>query len=456
MTIDKGLGYLIIIICVCWAYTQGGIFGSLGVGAVGFVVYDFITQKKVWLPIGELALLLGGLQWVISPFFSYMTDNNVYSMSQPCNEYMMYTVPMYIAFMIGYYVFRPSLQLSRIDLIKCCSTAERLSTILICIGLLFIFLPVSVSALLFIKTLASYLFFIGFIIRMYVKPEKSTMYLLLGLGIQLLNSIRAGMFHELLIWGIFMIMTWFNVNEVPLKKRILIFIMSFVGIFLLQTVKASYRQAIWYNDYSGSKVEFFFSLLVNNTININEVRSEKEETTIARYNQGWIISRIYNNIPQNHDFLGGRTYVDAFNSAILPRFLFPNKKGAGAQSREDFIEMTGYHLSRGTSMGLSILGESYGNFGLLGGTVFMFIWGVFIAKFISFIDRLSIKDFLWIMFLPIICFNLIKAEISMMSVLNWTVKSVLFVGVVIYLLRHLVMQLQPIVEKEDDDIYFGE
>lgn len=44
----------------------------------------------------------------------------------------------------------------------------------------------------------------------------------------------------------------------------------------------------------------------------------------------------------------------------------------------------------------------------------------------------------------------------MMSVLNWTVKSVLFVGVVIYLLRHLVMQLQPIVEKEDDDIYFGE
>ena len=55
MTIDKGLGYLIIIICVCWAYTQGGIFGSLGVGAVGFVVYHYNTQKKVWLPIGELA-----------------------------------------------------------------------------------------------------------------------------------------------------------------------------------------------------------------------------------------------------------------------------------------------------------------------------------------------------------------------------------------------------------------
>lgn len=37
--------------------------------------------------------------------------------------------------------------------------------------------------------------------------------------------------------------------------------------------------------------------------------------------------------------------------------------------------MTGYNLSSSTSMGLSILGESYGNFGLLGGTFFMFFGG---------------------------------------------------------------------------------
>lgn len=61
------------------------------------------------------------------------------------------------------------------------------------------------------------------------------------------------------------------------------------------------------------------------------------------------------------------------SSALIPRFLYPNKKGAGEQSRKDFIEMTGYNLSSSTSMGLSILGESYGNFGLLGGTFLCFL-----------------------------------------------------------------------------------
>ena len=81
MTISKGVSYLFIAIGVCWAYTQGGLFGALGIGAVGYVVYDFFLQRKSWLPIGELALLLGGLQWIVSPFFSYIAESNLYSMS---------------------------------------------------------------------------------------------------------------------------------------------------------------------------------------------------------------------------------------------------------------------------------------------------------------------------------------------------------------------------------------
>lgn len=448
MSTNRVVVILVICISMFCAYLRGGIAGCIGIGAVGFVISDFLTQKKTWLPIGELALLLGGLQWVISPFFAYSLNNSVYEMSQPCDEYMAYTVPMYIAFMLGIYLFRKPMTLSEDDLIAYCKTANKISNFLIGIGLLFMFAPIHGAALLFIKSLASYLFFIGFIVRMYMKPEKSTLYMLVALGVQLLKSIYGGgMFHDLLIWGVFMFMTWFNINKTGLKKRMLVLALSFIGIFLLQTVKSAYRQVIWYKDFSGNKVELFFSLMLNNALNINEVQSETEETTIARYNQGWIISRIYNNIPQRHDYLGGRTYVDAFISTLLPRFLVPNKKGAGEQSRADFIEMTGYHLSRGTSMGLSILGESYGNFGLLGGIAFMFIWGWLIAKFISFIDRLSAKDYLWILFLPVISFNLIKAEISMMSVLNWTVKSVLFVGVVIYLLRYFVMQMNQIQKK---------
>ena len=66
MTIDKGLGYLIIIICVCWAYTQGGIFGSLGVGAVGFVYYSkksLVAHRRAgfivrWTAMGNFSIFL--------------------------------------------------------------------------------------------------------------------------------------------------------------------------------------------------------------------------------------------------------------------------------------------------------------------------------------------------------------------------------------------------------------
>lgn len=439
MSIGRILICLIIGVCMCLAFAQGGFWGCLGIAAVGFVLYDFFIQEKSWLPVGEMALLLGGIQWIISPFFAYSIDN-VYKMSQPCEVYMMYTVTMYIAFMVGFYYFRTVVSLKKEELIKLCGSACKISNVLITIGVICLFVPVHAPALLFIKSLASHLFFIGFIIRMFMNPQRSSVYLFISLGVQLFHSIRGGMFHELLVWGMFMIIIWFYINQTSLKKRISIFAIALVGVFLLQTVKSTFRQAVWQENYSKNKVELFFSLLLNNAININEVKQENNETTIARYNQGWIISRIYNNIPQHHDYFKGKTYLDAVTSAILPRFLFPDKKGAGAQSRQDFIEMTGYQLSKGASMGLSILGESYGNFGWFGGILFMFLWGCLIAKCIAFIDFLSRRNYLWIMFLPVICFNLIKAEISMMSVLNWTVKSIIFVLIVLYLLRLFALQ----------------
>lgn len=117
--------------------------------------------------------------------------------------------------------------LTKEDLIKYCNMTGSTSNILIFIGIIFLFAPIHISSLQFIKTLASYLFFIGFIIKMYMNTSKSTLYLLISLGIQFFNSIRMGMFHDLLVWGIFMVMTWFYINQISLRKRILILCLSF-------------------------------------------------------------------------------------------------------------------------------------------------------------------------------------------------------------------------------------
>ena len=87
-------------------------------------------------------------------------------------------------------------------------------------------------------------------------------------------------------------------------------------------------------------------------------------------------------------------------------------------------------------MGLSILGESYGNFGLIGGCIFMLFWGWFLTQIVRWACQWTRKYcFLWVLFLPIISYDLIKAEISMMSVLNWTVKGLIFAAVVVLFVK---------------------
>ena len=82
---------------------QKGVFTAFAVACYIPVLYDFFMKQRA-MPIGELALLLGGFQWIISPLLAYSYD--VFEMSMPIELYMRNTGIMYCAFMLGYYQFR--------------------------------------------------------------------------------------------------------------------------------------------------------------------------------------------------------------------------------------------------------------------------------------------------------------------------------------------------------------
>lgn len=441
MKLPKVLGVLLLIAASYYSYKIGGLMAVCGVAAVVYAFYQLLIQKDIWIPIGELALTIGGFQWIIAPMMSYNMPGEFYQMSQDCPEYMMYTVPMYICFSAGYYIFRKNFILSVDDLKEVCASADRVATYLLWIGVLFSILPLNSPLIAQLKVFISMLMYLGCFIKMIGHPERSIKVMAIPFIVVFVTAVRNGMFHALLVWGCFMLIIWFQINHVSFLKKLIIILVAFFSINTLQTVKVVYRDMMWAGQYSGSTVVLFMDLMINGATGQLEASEETKQNNTARYNQGWIISRIYDNVPNNHDYFYGSTFRDAFVSSLLPRFLVPNKKGAGEQSRQDFIEMTGYQLSERTSMGLSILGESYGNFGLLGGALFMFFWGWIIAKLLAFINRLSVRNcYLWILFTPIICYDLIKAEISMMSVLNWTVKGFIFTFIVIYFVKSKLLR----------------
>src|SRR5690606_20100264 len=97
--------------------------------------------------------------------------------------------------------------------------------------------------------------------------------------------------------------------------------------------------------------------------------------------------------------------------------------------------LTGIYLLDNTAMGASLMGEFYGNFGFSGALISFLIWGILLKLLVSYIvKRQQIYPILTFC-LPIIFFQVIKAETDLTTVLNHLVKSLVFILIMIYFIK---------------------
>ena len=159
----------------------------------------------------------------------------------------------------------------------------------------------------------------------------------------------------------------------------------------------------------------------------------------ARVNQGWIIARIMNHVPQNEPYANGQTVIRAFEAALLPRILASDKAVAGG--KENFERFTGTPLNKNTSMDLSLAGEGYANFGKWGGMVFLMAIGLFFNLALIAVIRISRAHPTLILTIPLLFFQVIKAETDFATVLNHLTKSIVVV-VFIYWAINKIFKIQ--------------
>jgi hypothetical protein len=221
-------------------------------------------------------------------------------------------------------------------------------------------------------------------------------------------------------------MFWAYRYKPSIKIILSTFAIAIFFLIALQTVKGIYRNQVW-SGYSGNKVELFYTLIVNTYFSDegNDAYGVSGVDNVVRLNQGWIISSIMDNVPESQDFFNGQTIIEAIRSSIVPRFLDPDKTQAGG--RENFRKFTGLPINEGTSMGISIIGEGYGNFGVLGGIIFMGFWGLFITWIWNRIMKKSFQNILFVAFIPLIFLQVVKAETELVVVLNHLIKTLIFV-----------------------------
>jgi len=410
----------------------------LGIIVVGLVVFRFINRLGKGIPILELMLLMAGLQWIIGPIIEYNfpTNHYKYYMYVPEEVYMSYIVPAFLFFTLAIFSTQKKYKSTFIP-VEALDRYKGYGLSIFLIGVGFDLISGSLPGTLgFFAFLLGNFKFAGAIILFFSQDKRLRRVFYFALFYLLFSAIQQAMFHDLILWTVFFYMFW-AVKYKPSRKQILITLMiGFFSLSTLQTIKSAYRSKVW-NGYSGNKIELFAGLFID-AVFFNSATAENlsgDENNV-RLNQGWIISAIMDEVPKRTVFFEGETIVEALNSTLVPRVFNPYKKKAGG--KENFEKFTGLELGDKASMGISIIGEAYGNFNVFGGIVFMTLWGWFLASYWGFLLKKIKENIMLLAFLPIIFLQVVKAETELVVVLNHLVKATIVVFLFFWAAKHFL------------------
>ncbi len=397
------------------------------------------------IPIVDLMTALACLQWIVGPFIDYHNDAHhvKYHMYVAEEVYMSFAVPAIIAFRLGTSLFKDHSDLDVLShrVNQLFELHPKLPYVLIAVGLIIpFFSPLLPGALGFILYLLSNIKYIGVIYLLFSSKPNRWPIFWATMSLTAVVSIGAGMFHDLLLWSMLTFTFVAREMKLSLVKKLGV---ALLGIFLaitIQSVKMEYRSLVWQRGYSGNKVVLFLSLAAQQWSTGSIFTPNSDEDMNIRLNQGWIISAIMHHVPANKAHANGQTILEGLESSLIPRFLAPNKKVAGG--RENFRNYTGLKIGEHTSMGISILGEGYANYGVTGGFLFMFFWGMFIGWFWKKLWDISDIYPTLLIWSPILFLQVVKAETEFAVVLNHLIKSTILVfGVLWFIKRQFNIRL---------------
>jgi len=434
---------------------------SIGLAFSLYIVIRFIDQLGKTFPLKELIVLLAALQWIIGAKISYGYEKIHYKYFMYVEEqlYMSLVVPSIILLYLGLVSIKtPNL---KFDLERHFAKGkrrkgvEKIAKSLFSLGILGIGMNkfLSLPSLAFIFFMFSLLVYVSIGYFFYLYPNKKTLIFTTALIVFFLQALAIGMFHNFFLMAIFLFGVYVNPNKSFIWKS-LVLLIAVLLVNGLQVIKQDYRSIIWESkNLNQSKAEIFVELMQNQFITVDKQKesiyidkredaSEEVEKVTTRINQGWIISKIMDYVPRKRDFLKGESVTSAITASVLPRFLFPDKTSAN-DAKKIFEKVTGLNLLEGTSLGLSLVGEFYANFGMYGAWFAMLIYGLFISFFLRIIIYFSNDSPFLVLWFVLIFFQVIKAETYLIKILNHLIKASMFVFVLHFLLKSLGLNIFP-------------
>ena len=306
---------------------------------------------------------------------------------------------------------------------------------MIIVGLFFniisIFLPLSLR---FVVKILTYLIYVG-LLGLLIKEKKTKKDLLWICGVSMfavISALKSAMFGELVFLILLFVLTLFYVNKTSTRRKLILGVSVILLGTSIQLVKMPLRQLN--RKGSTSTIQNLTTLYNSNLLTKENLFSESFRAyTIARFNNGAVVSYVINRVPNIIPYAHGNTISSAIIGSFIPRLIWPSKETSGSAM---YLKYTGLR-SEGASYGISQLGEGYANFGKRGGILYMFLLGLTMSFLLRKIIKYINRNPNYFYFFPIIFLHGVKVETE----LNRSLGFMLRVIVVLYLLNFILRKI---------------
>lgn len=429
--------------------TLGSLAGEVPI-ALSVIMLSLIASVRLWNSIGrdisiaDLASFIAVLQWIVCPYIAFhfpLYQASEFAMSGTLDSYFTYATPGTAMFLVGINLVRIWYARPLPANFTIGPSHNSVAFILVGIALMSdILIPFSPNSIQFILKVLSDLKFGAIVIFLYSRHSLRWLVICVLAAFTLLRSRNMGMFHESLLWtALFTIYAFYRYAD-PRKPiavftaKVAVAVLGTLAVISLQLVKAEFRAAL----YRGDNISLV-RMSIERALDFEQFSDpEALANVLVRFNQGWIISRILENIPSREPHQHGKSFATAAETVVMPRVLFPSR--APVEISKRFYQFTGVRINDTTCMGISFLGEAYGNFGRLGGAIAMVVLGLILSAAIEYARSLMHRWPLIFFLVGVIFSEPIKAETDSTMVLNYIFKSAIVVIGLVYLFRQSFTQ----------------
>ncbi|MBL4898762.1 MAG: hypothetical protein JKX76_03825, partial [Colwellia sp.] len=304
------------------------IISRLGIMFFVYVILRFLQNLGRELPMRELTLMIMLLQLLICPILVYhYFDNDVrYPMEIAEIPYVNYVFLAISLFALGLFV---PLNLGELrtgvliqNLKATTKSNGKFGMILIFVGYASTFvLKFIPSSLAFVAFLLINFKFVGAFLVLFSSNKYKYLWLVLVFGLYTLDIISGGLFINLFVWGLMLLIIVLIKIEVSYLYKVLLLVAGFSIVFFVNGFKSEYREVTWRQDRSiserpRSNQEVFLDIAFERAQEMTLEESEKDQERydnfndfVSRLNQGWIVAKVMNHVPMYEPYTGGETIV---------------------------------------------------------------------------------------------------------------------------------------------------